>query len=281
MTKAPVLQTVDYDDGSSQDFYFRTHPGLIHNVPEGYSIYQLGEDPQLYGKIRDEAADGCPGIFLQDSVVWKAVDTWFTEQWQYYMYAANRGMLFNHVSNLMGTWKFMMNGTGIGDDGDPRRNFISDNPREEVIVSAPKDPRLDKYRMMIRNSYACKPYDTKYLQVWTQNGNVVPMMKSGKSYPRTIQDVVNGKVTIDDYAYPPEYFLFAWHVCNNLRNNKGSVNNTTISPFAHGLNYSWTPSPNEIYTFFPNVSVKSRILIERRFMNKVEGDTYPNPYRRQ
>ena len=269
-----MKQSVFYKDGTQDDFKLKQKPGTIWHVPWGYKIYQLGEDIQLYGKLRDEASDGCPGIFVTDA--WDTPDTKFTKEWQLFMYAANVKMRKNNVASLMGDTKFFMNGTGIGNDNEPRVNYIL-----ESDMDAPEFPRMDKYRMMVRGLYACRPYDARNLLLWTMNGNNPPLMKPGKRQPRNVQEVEFGLVTIDDYAYNPYTHLFAWHVCNNLKRKNGQINDSTISPFANGATYTWTPDPTQMYTFFPNVTNKARILVERRFMNEVVADFYPSPYRRE
>lgn len=275
--KKVVKQSTYWSDNSITETFpaeQEMRPGLIRNVPAGYSIYQLGEDIQLYGKLRDEASDGCPGIYVTPA--WDSPDTWFTEGWQLFMYAANLGMTRNNVTTLMGTTAFMMNGTGVGKAGDPRRNYIT---LEDL--DAPLLPRMDKYRLMIRNNYALKVHDSSTFSIWHMDGNREPLMKAGKRPPSHVDDIESGRVSIMDYVYNPFEHFHAWHVCNNLKRKNGQINDSTISPFAHGIIYPWTPDPSQMYTFFPNVSTKQTILISTKLVNKVVGDTYANPYRRE
>jgi hypothetical protein len=111
------------------------------------------------------------------------------------------------------------------------------------------------------------------------DGTMPPRMKTGKYLPLMIEDIDNGKITINDYFYTPKSHLFAFLVCNNLKRKQGAKDDTIIFPYDNGLIYDWTPSPSEMYSFFPFVSRRKGILSEKKYWNKVS--TYGNPYRKQ
>lgn len=250
-----MKQTVYFEDGSFVDLYSRNL-----NLPDGYFLAQIGEYQQ--------APSGNPAVItLRD---W--ADTVFNDQWQLYFYAVNFGMLKNNVSRCMGNTTELMNSTGVSDPGEPRRNAILEEDMNSLHF-----PYLDKLRTDALNCHAVRDYDDKYYQVWTMDGSHDPIMADGAVRPKTVTDVDKGLVRASSYFYRPETSLFAFIIPNNFNTKPGNL--TTISPFPGGLKYSWTPDPNEVYTFFPLVSRrKEPVLSEKRLWKKVS--TYQSPYRR-
>src|SRR5690242_21489944 len=90
------------------------------DLPVGYSLYQYGDDLQVYGMLRGCAygsgdnTSGCPAV----QTLKNDYDTEFTEQWQYFLYACNLGMSLGAIVSLMGDEKALMNKTGLRED-DP------------------------------------------------------------------------------------------------------------------------------------------------------------------
>jgi hypothetical protein len=247
-----------------------------YQLPSGYLLYQFGEDLQVLGRVRDEASDGCPAVYiLRDSP-----DTIFNDQWQLYLYAMNKGMTKNAVSQTMGDNKALMNGTGTGSGSEPRRCIITGED-----MNSPEFPRLDKFRVYALNTHACKQYDSGKFQVLTMNGNINPPMKVGRVRPTSIAEIDNGRTTIDDYLYTPRTHPYLFMVCNNMRRKTWNDDGTpvqygyTVFPYANGLVYGWSSAPSEMFTFFPFVSREPVILSPMRFWNKV--DRWVSPYRRR
>jgi len=136
---------------------------------------------------------------------------------------------------------------------------------------------IDKLRTFSRNTHAVRDYNADYYQVWTMDGAGNPIMKPGKLPPSSVIDIDSGKVKSTDYLYNPMETLFAFLICNNFNTKPGNL--TTISPFSGGIKYSWTPDPNEIYTFCPLVSKHSSpVLSHKGLWTRVSE--YKSPYRR-
>jgi hypothetical protein len=229
------------------------------SLPEGYSLYQCGEDIQVLGGVRGCASIGCPAVMLLQD----APDTIFTDQWMYYLYAINIKMNIAAVQALAGCRKALMNPSGVGDPCS-RRNVLGGGDLDQPY------PRLDKLRTFSRNTHACREFDADTLQILTMDGNKEPTLKPGRSYPRN-----TGEVNPDDYLYHPKTHPYLFLVCNNIRTKPG--NETSVFPFANGALYDWFPY-NEPVSFFPLVSKFGTILSSKRNWNKVSK--YENPYRR-
>lgn len=228
-------------------------------LPAGYFLAQIGE--------YQTAPSGNPAVIpLRDSP-----DTIFNEQWQLSMYAHNFGMAKNNVADLMGNQKAFMNGTGVGDPNNPRANFITEEDMNADL------PRLKKLITCALNTHAVRDYDDTHYQVWTMDGTKDPLMIAGATKPTSVDDIDSGRVKSSDYVYSPFKSLFAFVVPNNFNTKPGNL--TTISPFPNGLQYPWTPEPDEIYQFFPLVSMKPEpVLSEKSLWRRVT--TYPPYYRR-
>lgn len=233
----------------------------ISLVPEGYFLAQIGEYQQ--------APSGNPAVI----VLHDEADTVFEDQWQLALYAWNFGMLKNNVAALMGSAKALMNKTGIDNPEEPRENIISG-----ATVPGLPHPWLDKLRTFARATHAVRDYDSTYYQVWTMDGARPPLMKPGRIPPRSVEDIDAGLVRASDYVYSPQFTTWAFMACNNFRTLPG--NQTSISPFAGGITYPWTPAPDEIYTWFPLTSHHTApVLSPKSLWTRV--DRYQNPYRRQ
>jgi len=225
-------------------------------------LYQYGEDEQVLGGVRSCAAGGCPAVMvLNDSP-----DTTFEKQWQFFLYAINPGMPINAIIALMGHSKALMNNTGIGDESNPRANYLS-----ETDLDTPP-PRLDKLRTFARNIHTGVEMGQDLL-VKTFDGNNPPPLKPGRTYPETLPEV-----NLDDYLITPQTNIEMFLVCNNIKAKGGDE--TSIFPFDHGGRYQWTPEPTEMYSFFPLVS-RFRILSPLQNWNKIPlGSPLPSHYRR-
>lgn len=228
-------------------------------LPAGYKLAQIGEYQQ--------APSGNPAVIvLRDQP-----DTIFTEQIQYFLYAHNSRMQKNNVADLMGNWKAFMNGTGVGDEKDPRRNYILGED-----LSSKDLPRIPKLITCALNTHAVRDYDNKYYQVWTIDGSKDPETITG-ILPRSIADIDSGKVSSIDYKYNPMMTPYAFIIPNNY--NTKPDDQSTISPFPHGVQYSWTVEPKEIYQFLPLISMKKEpVLSEKKYWREVL--TYKPYYRR-
>lgn len=249
-----MKQTVFYDDGTSVDLY-----SVAPNIPLGYSLYQIGE--------YQVAPSGNPAVILLHD----EADTVFDDDWQMYLYIINFGMRKNNVSSLMGSSKALMNNsTGIGGSVE-REDLISG----QNLGAA--HPYLDKLRTFSRNTHACKDLGNGTLQLLLMDGRFPPPMKPGRPRPGSIEEIDNGRVTVDDYLYTPKSHPHLFLVCNNFNIKPGGV--TTISPFPNGLLYDWTTARNEIYTFFPFVTHHTvPVISDKSLWTKVSS--IGNPYRR-
>lgn len=248
-------QTIYFDDNTTLELSSRAF-----NLPAGYFLAQIGEHQQ--------APSGNPAVIpLRD-----LADTVYNEQWQLFHYAHNFGMLKNNVCNPFGYFAALANKTGLGNPNEPKRNYIM-----EEDLDAPRDFWIDKLRTFSLNTHAVRDYSENYYQVWTMNGAINPIMKPGKPPPSSVADIDSGKVKSTDYVFNPKETLYAFLICNNFNTKLGNL--TTISPFAGGIKYDWTPDPNEIYTFAPLVSKhKEPVLSLKSLWTKVL--VYPSPYRR-
>jgi hypothetical protein len=235
---------------------------LVASAP-AVQLYQYGEDEQVLGGVRSCAsAGGCPAVMVLND----APDTVFDKQWQFFLYAINPGMPTNAIIALMGDGKALMNNTGIGDDENPRANYISGTD-----LDAPP-PRLDKLRTFARNLHTGVEMGQDLL-VKTFDGNNPPPLKPGRTYPETLAEV-----NLDNYLITPQTNLEMFLVCNNIQTKPG--NQTSIFPFDNGGRYAWTPQPTEMYSFFPLVS-RFRIVSPLANWNKIPpGSPLPSHYRR-
>lgn len=229
-------------------------------------LYMYKEDIEsgdFDGNLRGCAmAGGCPAVH----VLRGDPDTLLTRQWQYYLYAINQGMTLNQISSLMGPEKALTNTM-------PGTHWLNYLTGENLSDPDAKLPRLDKLRTFSRNVHTGVEVDGKYLRVKTMDGNYAPPLKPGRTQPHTLAEV-----NLDDYLYNPRDNREMFLVCNNVRSDleRGSI----VFPFAHGLVYDWTGTP-DIYTFFPLVSWFPEILSPLwKWVKLPLGAPIPSPYRR-
>src|SRR3990172_624189 len=95
---------------------------ISFNLPPGYFLAQIGEHQQ--------ASSGNPAVI----VLYDAPDTIFDQQWQYFVYAANKAMQLNSIIALMGDSKWgFNNGHGFGGD-EQLNNYLTND------VGHPRNP---------------------------------------------------------------------------------------------------------------------------------------------
>ncbi len=253
-------QTIFYDNGSKLELSSRSS-----ELPEGYFLAQIGEYQQ--------AKSGNPAVItLRD---W--ADTVYSKQWQLFHYAHNFGMMKNNVMNPFGFEAALANKTGLYNPKSPKRNWVQlENLNKE-------DFWIDKLRTFSLNTHAVRDYDAQNYQVWTMDGSKDPIMKIDpttglrKPFPSSVEDIDSGKVKSTDYVHNPQETLYAFLVCNNFNTKTGGQ--TTISPFAGGLKYPWSPDPDEPFLFVPLVSRRQEPVLSLKSMWR-KVSYYPSPYRR-
>lgn len=231
--------------------------------PLTYGFYMHREDKEttIYDfSVRPCAAGGCPAVML----VRDQSDTEFTKQWQYFLYAINKGMSLAAIMSLMGRAKALFNNGGLSEDDDPRQNWLTGKNLTY------KPPKMDKLRTFSRNTHAGTD-DGRYLTLITFDGNRPPPLKPGKVYPQTL-----AQVNPDDYLYGPWNASHLFLKCNNIRNKSGGQ--TSIFPFDNGIPRSWEPD-REIYTYFPFVS-NFKIVVPLTNWRKLAPGERVSPYRR-
>jgi len=230
----------------------------ISNLPAGYFLAQIGEYQQ--------ADSGYPAVI----VLHDEADTVFEDQWQYYLYAINYGMLKNNVAHLMGDTKAYMNGSGLYDSNEPRENLIMNEDLGEP------HPFYDKLRTNALNTHAARDFDNVYYQIACLNGQAYPPMKLNKVRPKSVADIDSGLVTMDDYLYTPKSHPFYFIACNNF--NIKADKTTAIQPFDGGIVRDYMPS-NDIYSFMPLVTHHTEPVLSKKSLWK-KVSAYQIPYRR-
>jgi hypothetical protein len=206
--------------------------------------------------------DGCPAVML----IKDESDTFFTKEWQFFLWAINLGMSKSNVSNLMSKGTALMNRTGVGEDG--RANYITG---ENLSAD---DPHLDKFRTFARNTHAAV-YENGLWRLITMDGNNPPPLNPGY----TTQPRILNEVNLLAYKYTPQTHPYLFLVCNNVQLKQGGV--TSVFPFAHGLVRPWLDE--DPYSFFPFVSVRPQFIEPQNINNWTrleDGQPFPSPYRR-
>lgn len=225
-------------------------------------MHKEDKDTDIFDwSVRDCAVGGCPAVFTLNEPMLK---TKLDKHWQYYLIAMNYNMTLENVSLLLDFMLAFANGTGFGDDDDPRIDYILEkNPNSPL-------PNFDKDRTCSRNVMTGFVVgDT--LKVTTFNGNLPPPMKPGKSLPQT-KDQIN----IEDYLYNPRDHRWMFVVANRVTTKPG--NQTSVAPFPRGATYPWT-GDNYNYSFIPLVS-RETIYYPLKYLTRVpEGSSIPSPYR--
>ena len=253
-----MKQTIYFDDNSFIEL--ESKPIEATPLPDGYSLYQYGDDFQVMGGARGCAYGGCPGVMPLPDERSAGPDTIFSKQWQFYVYAINLGMSLNAIIVLMGDSKALFNNTGFG-GSEQFNNYLTGN------IGYPKDPRLDKLRTFGLNTHACKPVEGG-LQLLTMDGTKNPALKPGKTYPNSLQEI-----NPEDYLYLPKTHRWLFLDCNNVKwKPDGSLG---YGPFANGILRDWLPD-NRIHSFFPLVSTRINICPISDW-NKVTS--FPSPFR--
>jgi hypothetical protein len=226
-------------------------------------MHKEDRDTDIFGGgVRSCASQGgCPAVFTLKE---PRLKTFITKQWQYYLLAINYNMTLENVALLMHFELAFANGTGVGDDSDPRADFI----REQNLFSPL--PQFDKDRTCSRNLLTGMKVGDNLL-VSTMDGNNPPPLKVGRLQPTAIEDI-----NLDDYLYNPKDHPWMFVVANRVTTKPG--NQTSVAPFPRGGMYSWTGN-NNLYSFIPLVS---REVIEyplRHLYEIPQGADLPSPYR--
>lgn len=155
-----------------------------------------------------------------------------TKYWQWYLCAINYGMLRKHIAALLDYKKAFANGTGLGDPGDPRQNWITNEN-----LKAPKLPQFDKVR-------TCGDAVVEMVEgvVTMLDGTKPPPLKPGYAQPRTINEA-----SPEIYLYTPQNTPELFFACVNSVDGEPR-------PFPNGATYSWYKNGLTPVTFLPHVS---------------------------
>lgn len=288
---------VFYDNGSAVTLREQPASQPAPVVP----LYMHREDKEVFGRIRDCAP--CPAVMVlkEDSHVF------MSQQWQYFLRAANYNMTLENVRLTLDTALAFANETGFRDT-EPRQDWFWNRN-----LTAQKPPQLDKVRTCSRNAvtgtefYRLQQaffevvktakivlYDARQsagsgivlksaivrrlfmdaltapntLKVWTFDSRQLPPLKPGRSYPTDIS-----RVNPDDYLYMPERdrekFLVA-----NIVNARGEV-----VQFPRGALYPWFEGGRTIATFLPHISNHGYGSVDVPLRNFVRVHSVPSPYR--
>lgn len=159
-----------------------------------------------------------------------------TREWQFYIRAINHAMELRHVSAIFEYQKAFANGTGFGDAGDPRRDYLLGEN-----MTSKYDPQFDKHRTCIRATHTGE-VSGDYLWLESMDGSNPPLLKPGKRQPRTV-----GEIDIDNYLYNPRDHRWLFFAANNI----GSTGN--VSAWDHGGFYPWFLDGQRQVTWLPLV----------------------------
>lgn len=186
-----------------------------------------------------------------------------TKQWQFFIYAINKGMNIKKISAILGTRRAFSNKKGFPDPRHPE-----DPPRANWFLGAnltAGEPGFDKTRTCARAVMTGTVVGDK-LRVKMLDGNLPPPLKEGRTYPERIEEV-----DPDDYLYTPWTHRYMFFAANTV-DFKGET-----SPFPNGAKYDWTGDGTP-YTWLPHVS-KFPILYPLSKLELVPaGEPIPNPY---
>lgn len=181
-----------------------------------------------------------------------------TRDWMFYIRAINHAMSLQHVIALFDYQKAFCNGTGLGDDGDRRKNWLQDDGR------IAEDIQFDKVRTCILNTHTGVEVGT-VLRLETLDGNQPPPMKAGRKHPLRVEDI-----RVDDYLYTPQSHRWLFFAANNI-NTKD-----VVTPFAHGGFYPWFGERPA--TWLPLVS-RFPVSIALEYVRRLaDGAAIPSPY---
>jgi hypothetical protein len=252
-----MLPDVLYFDGIKYEKPFPLPQLWMHKEDRDTDLWNFGARPCAVG--------GCPAVFVLNEPNLK---TKLDKHWQYYLIAMNHNMTLENISLLLHFQLAFANGTGVGDDSDPRRDYILERNLNAVDSRGnPAYPSLDKDRTCSRNVLSGIEMGDS-LMVKTFNGNEPPPMKVGKNLPAT-----RAEINIDNYLYNPKDHPWMFVVANTVTYKSG--NQTSVAPFPRGAQYSWTGN-NSLYSFLPLISRES-IIYDKNYLTKVT--TIPSPYR--
>lgn len=198
-------------------------------ITETIHLFQYGDDYQVFGEVRDCAVAGCPAVMvLQDKP-----DTVFDQQWQYFLYAINKGMTLGAIAACLGDTKALTNAR------EDKANYISGMNLDKA------PPNLDKLRTFALNTHAGR-VEGNMLRVTTLDGNNPPPLNPGWSYPRSLEEV-----DLRAYKYIPQNHRYLFLDCTNIKSQSGG--GYKIGPWANGLERAWI-GDGRPHTFFPLVS---------------------------
>lgn len=249
---------------------FHSYPGILQKEDQSSSLqyYQVVDDYGIWGRPRDCAYGGCPGV----AVMIDDPDTFFDLHWQMYLVAINQGMRLNNISGLMGSETALMNKTGVGNN---RKNYILHED-----LNAPDNPRLDKLRSFCLNTHAGHDDGINvYLDHF--DGNNLPPMAidplTGKEFsrPRTVEEIIPEHYLILP-SMPKYRHLFL--DCNTV---KWKVDTSTLEYgwFTYGIQRDWI-GDNLPHSFFPFVSEKKDVIVSLKKFKKLPlGSAFPSPFR--
>lgn len=232
-------------------------------------MHREDRDTDLWGGgVRPCAVGGCPAVFTLNEPNLK---TKITKHWQFYLRAINYNMTALNVSLLLHFELAFCNGTGFGDNTDPKRDYILGNNLSVLDSSGlPAYPLFDKDRTCSRNILAGREVGD-YVELELFNGNFPPPMKPGKSLPATLAEA-----KLEDYLYNPKDHPWMFIVANRVTNKP--FNQTSVAPFPRGAMYPWTGNNNN-YSFVPHIS-REKIFYPKKYLIRLNPNLpLPSPYR--
>ena len=196
---------------------------------------------------------GAPEVFW---LVQNAME--ITKQWQFYIRAINYKMSIQHVSALFGYQKAFTNGHGFGDPTDPRANFLLG---EDLNSRLPKFPKVFTCGGSVLSGLESGGLFVPRMM----NGNKSPLLKAGRTYPNTVDEI-----NPNDYFYMPATHPWLFFAANNV---KGSG---SVFPFDNGAFYPWLE--NRPFTFMPHVSRFPINYPSSKLKKMSPGLNVPSPY---
>lgn len=228
------------------------------NTPVLY-MHKEDRDTDIFGGgVRTCAVGGCPAVFVLNEPTLK---TKLDKNWQYYLIAMNYNMTLENISLLLHFQLAFANGTGFGDDSDPRADYILGKNLTSPL------PILDKDRTCSRNVLTGIE-SGEHLVLKLFDGNQPPPMKPGKRLPQTKEEI-----NIWDYLYNPRDNPEMFCVANRVTTKPG--NQTSVAPFPRGAQYDWTGNNNN-YSFIPHIS-REVVKYPLKYLTRVT--VKPSPYR--
>lgn len=219
-------------------------------------LWRHKDDVELHGVVRQAAItlNGAPQVF-----VFRDGRVNVTRDWQFFIRAINHNMTIQHVSAIYGHKKAFANGTGFGNEKDPRADYLKGENLTFI------DPQFDKVRTCARSVMTGVIRGTE-LVVTMMDGNKPPPLKPGRSYPQRVADI-----NVEDYLYTPRTHRHLFFAANIIKRKGHTV------LFAHGGVYDWT-GDSRPYTWLPHVS-RFAVRYSLSKLTPVPDDApIPSPY---